>query len=199
MDIDSLVNEKIEADAEFQANLTDLSEEEKNQLIAEKKAELVKAEFNALDEKATKAEEIAHNQKVRAEKAEAGLKAKSEKETPKNDQTIQENLSLKDIRALQDVHDDDIEEVTAFAKFKGITVAEAKKNPVMTLLLKTRAEERASAQVTSTAPLRRGSGGAEETVILDNFSKGIVSEKSEDIEKLVAAQLAQRNVKVKKH
>src|SRR4030067_1131281 len=45
--------------------------------------------------------------------------------TPKN------NYSLQDIRALQDVHDDDVEEIVDFAKYKKISIAEAKINPVI--------------------------------------------------------------------
>ena len=69
----------------------------------------------ASEDELTKAKELAKNQKIRAEKAEQELKALKkapEKETPKND------MSLKDIRALSDVHDDDVDSVVDWAKFR---------------------------------------------------------------------------------
>jgi len=149
-DIYAIIDEKIEADTEFQDSLTDLSDEDKQQLIAEKKSELVKSEFSALLEKTKKAEEIKENQEIRAKKAEMLAKTlKLEKETPKND------FSLNDIRALSDVHDEDVEEVVNLAKLRNISVAEAKKDQYIIAYLKTRIEERASAANTNTNTTRR--------------------------------------------
>lgn len=79
--LNALVEEKINSDTDFQATLEDMSEEDKSQAIADKSKELIDAEYS-------KAEELANNQKIRAEKAEAlakQLKIKPEEkpETPK--------------------------------------------------------------------------------------------------------------------
>jgi len=109
--------------------------------------------------------------------------AGTEKETPKN-----EGMSLKDIRALQDVDDEDVDEVLDFAKYKGISVAEAKASPVMQTLLKTRTEERATANASSTGNSKKGSKRNSGAELLNNFKQGKVSENDEDIAKLVQAE-----------
>jgi len=147
-------------------------------------------EVDDTEAKLSKAEEIAKNQRIRAEKAEAELKAlkkpqpKVETETPKN-----EGMSLKDIRALQDVADEDVDEVLDFAKYKGISVAEAKANPVIQTLLKTRQEERATANASSTGNSKKGTKRNSGEEILNNFKQGKVPESDEDIAKLVEAEL----------
>lgn len=147
-------------------------------------------EVEESNEELTKAQEIAKNQRIRAEKAEAELKklkkpepAKEEKETPKND-----GMSLKDIRALQDVADEDVDEVLDFAKYKGISVAEAKASPVMQTLLKTKTEERATANASSTGNSKKGSKRNSGKELLNDFKQGKVPESDEDIAKLVEAE-----------
>lgn len=140
-------------------------------------------------EKIKKAEEIARNQRIRAEKAERELKAL--KAAPKEEKSSTgENLSLKDIRALQDVADEDVEEVTDFAKFKGITVAEAKKHPVMVSLLRTKAEERASQEAMSTS--KKGVKKVSDEVLLDRVKSG---DNMSDEEMRLAAQAQLRQWK----
>lgn len=75
------------------------------------------------------------------------------------------NMDLKDIRALQDVHDDDIEEVIEFSKYKKISVAEAKRHPAVQSLLKTRVEERASALAASTQVSRRNNANSSKAIL----------------------------------
>lgn len=141
-------------------------------------------------EKARKAEEIAKNQRIRAEKAEKELKAlkgsKTEKETPKNDLS---GMSLKDIRALQNVHDDDVEKVEKWAKSEGITIAEAVKDPMMQTFFKTRNEERATADAASTGAQKKRSRGSSDDEIMGDIEKGKVPENPED---LVKAEIAQK-------
>ena len=139
------------------------------------------------NEELTKAQELAKNYKVRAEKAERLLKqtkvVKPESsETPKHS-----DMSLKDIRALQDVPDEDVDEVIDFAKYKGVSVAEAKKSPVMQILLKTKKEERATAEATNTTPARRGSSKASDEDLLGKLSKGELP--MEDIERAAKARI----------
>jgi hypothetical protein len=110
---------------------------------------------------------------------------KKETETPKN-----AGIDLKDIRALQDVPDEDVDEVIDYAKFKGISIAEAKKNPVMQTVLKTRAEERKTAEATNTSSTRRSSSKVSDEDLLDKLSKNEVPE--EDLDKAIAARLERR-------
>lgn len=122
------------------------------------------------EERLKKAEEIARNQRMRAERAERELKALKSQKTEKQEKAS--DLSLKDIRALSDVPDADVDEVLDFAKFKNISVAEAKNNPVMQTLLRTRAEERASAQAVTTAGNKRGVSKVSDDVYLSKVQNG---------------------------
>lgn len=104
-------------------------------------------------------------------------------ETPKN-----ENMSLKDIRALADVSDEDVDDVIEYAKFKNISIAEAKKSPVIQNILKTKTEERRTAEATSTATTHRKSGQSTEDKILGNFEKGELPTTEDDSAALAKAQ-----------
>jgi len=90
------IDEKISSDADFQATLAEMSEEDQTQAIADKKTELIDAEL-------AKEAELAANYKVRAEKAEALAKQLKIKPEEKPEAPKTPELNLKDIRALQDV------------------------------------------------------------------------------------------------
>lgn len=162
-DLVASTQEKLDSDVDFQASLEGLTEEDKTNALEAKRQELLDAEVSQLAEladKATKAEEVARNQKIRAEKAEAEAKK------PKKEDRKEDNLSIKDWKALQDVPEEDIDEVMDFAKYKGVSIAEAKANPVVQTILKTRQEERKTAQATATSQSRKTSvkTGANELV-----------------------------------
>lgn len=167
MDIDALVQEKLEADADFQSEIEKLSDDEKETAIASKKQELVKVVFNEVSEKATKNEELYKNAKIRAEKAEKGKK--EEKPTPQGD-----DLSPKDwmYLAKADVHDDDIDRVVKFSKLEGITVQEALKHSDLKAILSSRAEARKSAEAISVKPSSRGAQKPNPEVIVAEAAKG---------------------------
>jgi hypothetical protein len=145
-------------------------------------------------ERLRKAEEIANNQKIRAEKAEASLKAlrnkPKETETPKND-----SLPLKDIRALQDVHDDDVDDLLDYAKYKGISVAEAKKSVAMQAVLKSKEEERRTAQASNTGGGKRGTSAKTDEQVIAEVNQGNISEDDADIARLAEARNAMRKAK----
>ena len=168
MDIDSLVQEKLDADTDFQDEIAILSDEEKETAIAEKKQELVKLTFKEVHEKATKNEELAKNYKTRAEKAEAERKEKGETK-PKNDDLSQKDL-LSIVRA--DVHDDDVDRVVKFAKLEGISIADALKHSDLKAILSSRAEARKSAEATSVKPARSGAPKVSPEIIVAQASKG---------------------------
>ncbi len=100
--------------------------------------------------------------------------------TPKNDAP----MSLKDIRALQDIHDDDMEEVIAYAKFKGISISEAKKSPIIQTHLRTKEEERQTAAATNISGGRRGTSKLSEEELLEK----IATESLSDDEMVAAAR-----------
>lgn len=132
-----------------------------------------------------KAEELRDNYKIRAEKAEN--KSKQTKESPKQ---TQGDLSSKDLYALMEakVPQEDIDEVTEYAKFAKISVADALKNNVVKTILKEKAEMRNVAEATNTGTARRTTGKMSEDALLDKASKGEMPESDDEIARLIAAR-----------
>lgn len=193
MDIDAVVQERLDNDADFQNSLVELSDEDKAQAIEEKRREVVKSEFASLVEKAKKNEEIARDQKIRAEKAEE--LAKNAKQTQKQEV---EGLSQKDViyLAKTDIHEDDIDEVVEYAKLKKITVADAHKfyKPI----LAERDEERKTAQATQTKGGARTTSKITPEAILEKAVKGQISDSDDEIALLAEARRKQERAKLGK-
>jgi len=141
------------------------------------------------DEKDYKA--LYENQKVRAEKAEKALKTKPEtKETPKQEEdTTSKNesqMSLKDIRALNDVHDDDVDDILDYAEYKKISPAEAKKTPAMTSLLGAKAEERKTAEAANVGGSKKGSSKISVSDLVRRAeTKGELPESDADLDRML--------------
>ncbi len=169
------IQAKITADAEFQATLTG-TDEEKSVLIEAKLAELRDAGLKELRENAgklSKAEQIAEDQRKRAEKAEGEVKKYKPTDTKPNGDDKQ--LSTKDFYALTNakVPEDDVDEVVEVAKFKNITVAEALKLPMVKAILADKAEVRKTASATQTRQTRSQNTAPDgDSIIQDARSKG---------------------------
>jgi len=185
VELDTVIEQKISEDADFQATLTDLSEEDKEVALNEKRTELIKQEYSALSDAKTKAEEIAKNQKIRAEKAEAAAKQQKADPDPAKKSEEKETFSLQDIRALNDVHDEDVDKLVNYAKFMGITVAEAKKLPEMEAYRKDAEEKRKTAQATV---IKGGKGAPKHKDLLERANQGDLPDDDEGINALIAAQ-----------
>jgi len=193
MNIDEIVQKKIDADADFQATLVDLSEEEKEASITAKKSEVLSQEFASLKEQAdtkVKAEELANNYKIRAKKAGAEVK-KKETVVPSNES----ELTPKDIYALMNakVEEEDIEQVADYAKFKKISIAEALKSTVVKSMLEESTEHRITAQATQ---IRGGTRGVAKVSGDDLLSKaektGEVPETDEGMQAIFKAKMARK-------
>jgi len=133
-----------------------------------------------------RAQELAQNQKIRAEKAE---KEKKEKEGETKE--VKPELSTKDVLYLAktDIHEDDLSEVLDWAKFKNISVQEAYKSLKGTLDV--RNAERKTAEATDTKggrPAAKITGDS----LLEKARQGQVSEKEEDIDKIVEARMEEK-------
>lgn len=142
-------------------------------------------DYKALYEKE---KEIAKNQKIRAEKAEARDKkpeAKSESFKKDND------LSTMDIIALSkaNIETEDMSEVLEYAKFKGISISEALKSPLIKATIAEKVEMRNTANATNTGGAKRSSGKVSDETLIANASKGNLPESDEDIDRLVKAKM----------
>lgn len=139
----------------------------------------------------TKAQQIAENQRIRAEKAEKELKKLKEKngESPKENPS----LSTADIIALSKVHEDDVERVERYAKSEGLSVREALKNPELKAILDMREEQRATANASNVSNVRRGSTKIADDVLISNASNGKIPESEDDIARLIQAKMKQKD------
>lgn len=183
--LDASVQEKLDGDTDFQATLADLSDEDKNTAISTRKSELLDEEIKTLSSGSKKSKELADNYKVRAEKAERDLKNKPNGEG--NSSTS--DLSSKDVifLAKADIHEDDMDEVLDWAKFKKVPVSEAYKQLKTTLQV--RSEERKSANTANTGNARRGSSQATSEALISQARSGKIPESDEDIQRLVKAKM----------
>lgn len=132
-----------------------------------------------------KAEELANNYKIRAEKAERLAKA-TKVEKPDVVESKPIGMSPKDFVALTNakVNEDDISEVEDYAKYKGISIAEALKSPTVKALLNEREETRKTANATSTGTSKRVSAPAmSDEKILENASKDILPDDADSLAK----------------
>jgi hypothetical protein len=172
MDEDKVLDENSNTSEEVVPETTSDTEEKSEESVEEVKARLAKAE------------ELAQNYKVRAEKAEKKAKevVREESKTTKPSS----DLSSKDLMALMNakVETDDVDEIVDYAKFKGISVAEALKTGVIKTSLAEKAEQRKIADATNTGTSKRSSGKVSDDVLLSNASKGILPESDEDMERL---------------
>lgn len=188
MDIDEIVQGKLDGDTDFQASIADLSDDEKNTAIATKRAELVRSEYQATAEARVAAERIAGDQKTRAVKAETEL----EKFKPKPGETNDKDLSTDDVLILvgaQITHSEDIAEVKKAAKLLGISISEAIKDSTVQSILETRQEERKTREAANTTTARPGNVKKSASEILADASKGVLPEKgSQDAEALFWAR-----------
>ena len=192
-ELDASIQAKLEADTDFQVTLAGLSDEEKEQAISTRKSEEMNKELASLkeeSEKAKKAQELADNYKIRAEKAEKELKG-----SKVNNPEPEQSLTPKDTLALVDakVSSEDIEEVTRVAKILGKPIAEALKDKTMQTILSERVEERKSAEIAQTGKNQRGVSKVTGADLLDKAEKtGEMPEDEDGMRKIFQAKMARK-------
>lgn len=178
--LDTSIQEKIDADTDFQSTLADLSDEDKETAIKDRKSELLDIEIKALGStasEATKAKELANNYKIRAENAEKKLKGNSGAgDTAKNETELSSKDTLVFINA-KVTDPEDIDEVIEYAQFKKISIADALKSNVIKASLADKAEKRKTAEATSTGTSRRNTAKVSDADIVDKASKGEIPKK----------------------
>lgn len=145
------------------------------------------------EDEVVKAKEYAKNQKIRAEKAEQELKALKQAQTEAKPKTPDKsNYSLQDIRALSDVHDEDVEWLENYAKFSNLTITEAKKRKDVQVYLGIKKEERTTAEVSNTEGGAGGSSKISEEALLQKVAN---QEEMTDEEMAEAARIKVERMK----
>lgn len=157
------------------------SEEQAEEVVEESQEETTEE-----NPELTKAQQIAENQRIRAEKAEKELKKLKENKTVNSQEPVQHSTA--DIIALSKVHEDDVERVERFAKSEGISVREALKNDELKAILSLREEQRTTASAANVSTTRRSSAKITDEVLVSKASKGELPDDDEGIARLVAAK-----------
>ena|SRR3990167_7920397 len=102
-----------------------------------------------------------------------------------------EGLSAKDVIALRDIHEEDVDYLLDEAKLRGKTVSDLKKDPYVKAILKIRAEERTTAEVSTTSSSRQRSQPTTSDRVLNDFSSGVLPDTEEGGTALAKAQFEQ--------
>ena len=97
------------------------------------------------------------------------------------------SVSLKDQIALINakISEEDIDEVLDYAKFKGITVTEAIKSPVVQATIREKMEQRKTAEAVNTSGSKRVSNKVSDETIISQAEKGNLPE---DVDMLIEAR-----------
>lgn len=185
-DLEASIQEKIDGDNDFQATLTDLSDEDKESAIKNRKSELFDEEIRTLSEKSKKNEELANNYKARAEKAE---KFGSKTATKEKDE---DNFSIKDVVALSKVHLDDLDEVKKASKLLGKPIYEAINDPVVKTILSQREEFRKTSEVANTSNARRSPTRLSDEALIESANSGKLPESDEEIARLMKVKMGKK-------
>lgn len=159
-------------------------EEVQDDNVSQDLATQLKAERDAR----LKAEEVAKNQRIRAEKAEKLAKSSTKEEVKAE---AAQGMTTRDVIALTkaNIHEDDISEVEEYAKFKNISVADALKSSVVKTLIKEKEEMRKTANVANTSNARRSQV---RPTGQDLIAKAVKGETVDDIEALAQARMEAR-------
>ena len=150
-----------------------------------------------LAERLAKAEELANNYKIRAEKAERLAKAPKldAQPTPKQTPTAGNDITTKDLYALMEakVAEEDIEEVKEYASLKKISIAEALKTNIVKTILSDKAEQRQTAIAANVGSSKRGTGKVSDDALLAKAAKGELPENDADLERLIVLRKGYKN------
>ncbi len=166
--------------------------------VTEEATPEVEEEIIDWEARAKKAEEVAQNQKIRAEKAERLAKAIRPEQKIEQKAESQGSMSSKDLLALMGakVDSEDVSEVEEYAKFKGISIAEALKSSTMKTILSEKEEQRKVANATNTGSSKRVVKKASEGEMLEAAYKG---EMPDDVEALAEARMNARKATQKRN
>lgn len=99
--------------------------------------------------------------------------------------------TLADLRAIANVHEDDVERLERFAKAEGVSLKDAVKNPEWKAIEALRAEQRDTAASANVSNVRRGPTKVSDETLVSKASKGDLPEDDDSIARLMAAKAKQ--------
>lgn len=169
---------------------------EENEIIEDNDSENVEEEVVEEVEEEVVEEADERDAKIEAlEKENKTLKIQKAKNREKSEKKVEEkpteDISTKDLYSLMsaEVVEEDVSEVVDYAKFKGISVAEALKTETIKSILEGKKEARNVAQATNTGSSKKGTSSVSGEDILANANKGKLPESDEDFAKLAQARI----------
>lgn len=146
------------------------------------------AEEEEIDYKAEfeKTKQIAENQKIRAEKAEAKLKNGTS--TGRGETSKMDGMSPMDLIAITKANLDEeaIKEALDYAKYKKISIAEAIKTPAVRATIALIEENKRVSEASNTGSARRGTFKISDDALIENARKGILPDSDADMQRLVS-------------
>jgi len=93
------------------------------------------------------------------------------------------------------VPDEDVNEVTIYARSHSISVTEALKLPEVKAILKVKQEYRKTQEASNTGSSRRGSSKISDDMLLEQANKGIMPDTEEDMVRLIKARREAKQAK----
>lgn len=168
----------------------DENEQEVTLDVTEQEAEVEQVdEVEAMRAELEKAKQIAENQRIRAEKAEAKAKARTAQEEQSNN-----SLNAGDMMAIKnaDLDPQDMDLVEKFARDNNISLREALAHPHAKAILAYEAELRTTAIASNVDGVRRGTIKVTDDTLLQNASANKLPTTEDDIERLVSAKMKQK-------
>lgn len=171
---------------------TDVNVDESTDTVVEEVNDDQEEDINSLKEELNKFKEDYHNQKIRAEKAEAKLK--SGNSTGKGETSKGGDLSAFDLIAVTkaNLSEDALKEAMEYAKYKKISVAEAIKAPAVKAMIADIEEKQRTADATNTGQARRGSSKISDDSLLENARRGVLPDSDADLQRLIKLRRANR-------
>lgn len=171
---------------------TEMDTQESENLVEEEAT--LEPEEVEVNEELEKAKSAFNDQKIRAEKAEKELKRLRALESTKVVEKPTTGLSIKDAVAIRDLHEDDAQYLVDESNLRNIPVYDLKKDKYIQIILKTRAEERKTAEATNTGAGNRGKTNSTEALL----HKVDRQEEMEDADYKEAAKALVANMRDKK-
>ena len=170
-------------------NILNSQEEAELDTASEPDSEESDESVEEIKSRLAKAEELANNYKIRAEKAERAAKGSKEPQSQKQTPAAG-GMSTQDLYALMEnkVASEDISEVQEYAQLKGISISEALKSTVVKSILSEKTEMRNVASASNVGSAKRGSGKLSDEALLANVKKGIMPDSDEDMMRYVQAR-----------
>ena len=118
----------------------------------------------------------------------AQLKPAQAKPTPSGNALNPVQLA-RDSKAIADLVDEDVDYVATYADKFGVTLSDARKNKDVQAVLRVRAEERKTAEATSTGAARRGTSKLSDEALMERAMSGDLPEDNESLMRIAQARL----------